>query len=72
MTATFTAYFLLCHFYTTTVADNTFITDAFVLSAVTFIILHRTEDTFAEQAVTFRLVGTVVDSPLSPGPGDWE
>ncbi len=49
------------HFNTATVADNAFVADPFVLSAVAFIILHRTEDPFTEQPIPFRFVGTVVD-----------
>ena len=44
------------------VISNTLITNALVLSAVTLIILYRTKDTLAEQTVTLRLVGTIVDS----------
>ena len=39
-----------------------FITNTFVLTAMTFIVFYRTEDAFAEQTVTFGFVGTVVDS----------
>ena len=58
---TLTTYLLFCNFNTATVADNAFIADAFVLAAVALIVLNRTEDALAEQAVTFWLVCTVVD-----------
>ena len=61
VTLTLTTYFLLCHLHTTTVADDTFITDALVLSAGALIVFCWTEDALAEQAVTLRLVGAVVD-----------
>ena len=58
---TLTAYLLLCNFNTATVADDAFVADAFVLAAVALIVFYRTEDAFAEQTVTLRLVSTVVD-----------
>ena len=58
---TLTTYFLLCHLHTTTVADNPFIADALVFTAGALIVFCRTEDALAEQAVTLRLVGAVVD-----------
>ena len=58
---TLTTYFLLGHFHTTTVADNALVTDTLVLSAMAFIVFHRTEDTFAEQTVAFRFISTVVN-----------
>ena len=61
VTTTFTTNFLFSHFHTASVADNTFITDTFVLTAMALIVLNRSEDTFAEQTVTFRLISTVVD-----------
>ena len=58
---TFTTNFLLGNFHTTTIADNAFITDSFIFTAMAFIILNRTKNTFAKQTITFRLVGTIVD-----------
>lgn len=61
MSCTLTAYFLLSNFNTATVADDTLVPDALVLSAGALIVLCRTEDTLAEQTVALWLVGTVVD-----------
>ena len=58
---TLTTYFLFCHFHTTTVADNAFVTDTLVLAAMTFVVLDRTENALAEQTVTLRLIRTIVD-----------
>ena len=46
---------------TATVADDAFVADALVLTAGALIVFRRTEDSLAEQAVTLRLVGAVVD-----------
>ena len=62
VTCTFTTNLLFCYFHTTTVADDAFVTDTLVLTAVAFIVLHLSEVTFAEQTIKFRLVGTVVYS----------
>ena len=55
------------------VADNTLITDAFIFAAMTFPILSRAKDSFAEQAIPFRLQGSVIDGfgffYLAVGPG---
>ena len=61
VTHTFTAHFLLGNFHTTTVAHDTFVSDAFVFSAVTFVVFYRTEDTLTEESVAFRLISTIVD-----------
>ena len=61
MTGTLTTHLLLGNLNTTTVADNTLITDALVLTAGTLIVLGRTKDALAEQAVTLRLIGAIVD-----------
>ena len=62
VSSTFTTHFLFCYLNTTTVADNTFITDTLVLTAGTLIILCRTKDTLTEQTITFWFIGTIVDS----------
>ena len=62
VTRTFTTHFLFSYFYTTTVADNTFITDTFVFTAMTFVVTTRTENALAEQTIAFRFVCTIVDS----------
>ena len=56
-----TAYFLFCHLYTATVANDTLITDTFVLAAVALVVLGRAEYALAEEAFHFGLVGTVID-----------
>lgn len=61
MACTFAAHFLLCNFHTATVADDAFITDALIFSAVAFVILRRTENAFAEETITLWLVRTIVD-----------
>ena len=58
----FPSHLLLCHLDTATVADNTPVTDSFVLSAVAFIVLCRSEDLLTEKSVPLRLVSPVVDS----------
>src|SRR5437773_713413 len=57
----FPAYALFGNFYTATVANNAFIADTLVFTAVTFIVLYRTENPFAEQTAHFRLECSVVD-----------
>ena len=57
-----TTYLLLRYLYAATLADDTFVTNTFVLTTVTLVVLGRTEYTLAEQTITLRLVGTVVDS----------
>ena len=61
MTTALATNFLLGHFHSTAVTDDTLIADALVLSAMALIILGRTEDALAEEAVALGLVGTVVD-----------
>ena len=57
----FAAHFLLGDFHTATVADDTFVTNALVLSAMAFVVLGGTENAFAEQTVALGLIGAVVD-----------
>ena len=61
MTSALTTNFLLGHLDTTTITNDAFIADALVFSAGTLIVLGRTEDALAEQAVALRLVSAVVD-----------
>jgi hypothetical protein len=61
VTATLTTYFLLGNFNAASVADDTLVTDTLVLTAMALIVLDRTEDALAEEAVTFGLIGAVVD-----------
>ena len=58
---TLATYFLFCHFHTATVADNAFVTDAFVLTAMALIVLDRTKNALAEQTVALWLIRTIVD-----------
>ena len=61
MTHTFTTHLGMGNFHTATVANDALKTDTLVLTAVTFPVLHRSENAFAEQAITFRLERTVID-----------
>ena len=61
VTHTLTAHLLLGYLHTTTVADDTFVTDALILTAVALIVLDRTEDALAEQTVTLGFISTVID-----------
>ena len=58
---TFTTNFLFRNFHSTTIADNTFVTDTLVLTAMALIVLDRTKDTLTEQTVTLRLIRTIVN-----------
>ena len=58
---TFTANLLFGNLYAASVANDAFVPDAFVFTAMTFVIFYRTENTFAEQSVSLRLICTVVD-----------
>lgn len=55
------AYFLLCHLYTTTVADDATVADTLVLAAGALKVFCRTEDALAEEAVTLWFICAVVD-----------
>ena len=61
MTTTLSTNLLLCYLNTTTVADNTLITDTLIFSTGTLIVFGRTEDALAEQTVALGLIGAVVD-----------
>ena len=43
------------------IAHHALIADAAIFTAVAFVILGRTEDALAEQAILFRTLGAVVD-----------
>lgn len=43
-----------------TVANNALVADAFVLTAVTLPVLHRSEYLLTEESVTLRLEGSVI------------
>ena len=61
MSHSLTADFLFSDFNAAAVAHNTLVSDPFIFSAVTFVILYRSKDPFAEESVTFGFVGPVVD-----------
>ena len=61
MSGTLTANLLLRHLYTTTVADDTLVADALVLTAMALVVLRRTKDALAEKTIALGLVGTIVD-----------
>ena len=61
MTHTVTTNFATGYFNAAFVADNTFITNAFIFTAMTFPVFGRTKDSFAEQTVTFRFQSSVVN-----------
>ena len=60
MSHTFTTHFLFGNLDTTTVTDNTLISDTLVFAAMALPITGGAEDALAEQAVTLGLVRTVV------------
>ena len=57
----FAAHLLLGHLHTAAVADDAFVTDTLVLTAMALVILDRTKDALAEQSVAFGLIRTIVD-----------
>ena len=62
MTHTLTAHLGLCNLYTTLFTDYAAMLQSLVLAAETLKILYWSEDLGTEKTVTFRLVGSVVDS----------
>ena len=60
MSHAFATHFFLGYLNTTTVANDSFVTDTFVFTAVTLIILNRSEDSFAEQTIAFRFISPVI------------
>jgi hypothetical protein len=61
MTHPFSANLFSRYLYTAPVANNSSVTDTFILTAVTLIVLHRPENLFTEKTVFFRFVRAVVD-----------
>ena len=57
MTHSFSSYNRSCEFYSTLFADNTLISDTFIFSAITFVVLFRSEDFFIEETVLFTSLG---------------
>ena len=54
--------FLFRYFDTATVADDTFVANAFVFAAMALPVASGAEDLLAEEAVALRLVCAIVDS----------
>jgi hypothetical protein len=50
-----------CYFYTTTLTDNALVSDTFVITTRTFIVLSWTENLLTEETTTLRTLSTVVD-----------
>ena len=61
MTHTFTTHERSGHFHAALVADNSFVTNFFVFTTVTFPIFGRTKNFFSEEAAFFRFLSAVVD-----------
>ena len=74
VTHTFTANLAQRNFNTAAVADDAFMLDAFVFSAVALPVALGTEDALAEETALFGLEASVVDGfwildfPMAPGP----
>ena len=66
------AHLLFCNFHTATVADDTTVPDALILTAIALVVLGRSENLLTEKAIPLRLVRPVVHSlrleDLSVGP----
>ena len=58
---TFSSYFRAGNFYAALIADNALIAYSFVLTAMAFPVLCRSENPFAEKTVSFGFLRTVVD-----------
>ena len=56
----FTTNFLLGDLYTTSIADNTLVTDTLVFATSALIVTRGTEDALTEKAVTFGLIGSII------------
>ena len=61
VTRTLTTNLLLSNLYTASVADNSLITDALVLSAGALIVLSRAKNALAEETITLRLICTIIN-----------
>ena len=61
MSHALTTHFLLRNLHAATLADDAFVADTLVLTAVALVVLRRTEDTLAEQTITLGLIGTIVN-----------
>ena len=60
MTHALTADAGFCNLNAAAVTDNSLITNSLIFTAMTFPILHRSENSFAEKTVTFRFKSSVV------------
>ena len=56
-----TTHLLFGYFNAAAVTYDAFVAYAFVLAAVAFVVLYRTENALTEEAITLRFIGTVVD-----------
>tara|TARA_Y100000590_G_scaffold389751_1_gene465018 strand:+ start:6893 stop:7156 length:264 start_codon:yes stop_codon:yes gene_type:complete len=61
VTHSLTADFLPSYLYTTSVADDSTVSNSFILAAMALVVLYRTEDFFAEKTFLLRFVGTIID-----------
>ena len=60
MSHTLSAYFLFSYFDTTTITNNTSITDTLIFTTVTFIIFNRSKNTLTKQTITFWFICSVI------------
>src|SRR5690554_1502806 len=58
---TLSTHLFLCNLYATSVTNNSSITNSFIFTTSTFVILNRTEYTLTEKTVTLWFVRTVVN-----------
>ena len=56
-----TTYFCTCDFNAASFADDSFESNALVLTAIAFPVASRTKDLLIEETIFFRLQGSVVD-----------
>jgi hypothetical protein len=61
VTHTITKYFFLGDLNTAAVANDAFVPNTFVFTAMALIIFNRTKNTLAKQTITLGFVGTVID-----------
>src|SRR5690606_20722083 len=53
--------FLFSNLYPASITNDAFVPNSFILSAITLIILNRSEDTLTKQAISLRFVRTIVN-----------
>ena len=61
VTRTLTTNLLLSNLYTASVADDSLVADALVLTAGALIVLGRTKNALAEETITLRLVCSIIN-----------